>query len=315
MKTCSMVEFREALINPTSHFSTFREVTADMKTFCRSRHFAECHARVDGRSAIIYAPISPIALNMAHTAISALRNVYTRFTTEITLHSSELKIINNRTCPIIVEWRKCGTPLSEVVYTMSQSRLLDELDKLQEMLNSNNISINNLEPNNIIVDNCGCWHLIRQYYTTPTKSGDDSAIESIRQHIVSNALVDGVDNVLNEPLSEYLTHNPLIEHRRKVIVDNLIGFADEEDNIVIECRYVSATNFLEHRSVVTLPNNRTGVIDIDGREIIAIQYDEVKYDVESGCSLVCLADKVARFDYEGKQISEWLRFEDTDYML
>ena len=95
MKTCSMVEFREALINPTNHFSTFKEVTADMKTFCRSRHFAECHARVDGRSAIIYAPISPIALNMAHTAISALRNVYTRFTTEITLHSSELKTINN----------------------------------------------------------------------------------------------------------------------------------------------------------------------------------------------------------------------------
>ena len=180
------------------------------------------------------------------------------------------------------------------------------------MLHRNNISLNNLKAENIIVDNLGRWHLTHQYYTTSSPSHDANAIESLRQLIERNALSNIDSQCLGEALSEYTTTEPMHEHRRKIEENGLVGFADESGSKVIECKYLSATRFVEHRSVVTLPNHRMGVVDIDGNEIIATEYDAIKYDVDSGESWALLGDKAALFDYLGKQLTEWRDIDELD---
>lgn len=312
MDICSIVEFRQALTKPQDHFLTLANIEADLATLCRSRHFAECRACIDGRNAMIYAPISPTAISLAHNAISALRNINSAFATKITLHACELRRNNGTTCSILVEWPPYGTPLTEALFMTSCKRLLSELDDLSKSLRNNNISHNNIKPENLIVDNRGHWHLIRQYYSTPTLSGDDSGIEGLRQLISNNGLADIDNNTLCESMAKYTTRNRLIEHRRKIEQNGLVGFADEDDNIVVDCQYLSATNFIEHRSVVTLMDHRVGVIDIDGNAIIEAKYDAIKYDVESGESWAFLGDKAAKFDYLGKQLGEWQDIDELD---
>lgn len=102
------------------------------------------------------------------------------------------------------------------------------------------------------------------------------------------------------------------EHRCKTKENGLIGFIDDRGNKVIECKYLSTTRFVEHRAVVTLPNHRVGVIDIDGNEIITTEYDAIKYDVESGESWAFLGDKATKFDYMGKQLTKWLDIDELD---
>ena len=300
------------MCEPDVHLCTLQNIEANTTTICRSRHFAECRATIDGRNAIIYAPISPEATTLMHSAIPLLRNTASRLCSELTLHASELRRANGTTCSVFVEWVAWGQPLSEAIYTWSQSTLLAELEALSEMLNKNNISLNNLKAENIIVDNLGRWHLTHQYYTTSSPSHDANAIESLRQLIERNALSNIDSQCLGEALSEYTTMEPMHEHRRKIEENGLVGFADESGNKVIECKYLSATRFVEHRSVVTLPNHRMGVVDIDGNEIIATEYNTIKYDVESGESWVFLGDKATKFDYMGKQLTEWLDIDELD---
>ena len=180
------------------------------------------------------------------------------------------------------------------------------------MLHRNDISLNNLKAENIIVDNLGKWHLTHQYYTTASPTHDTNAIEGLRQLIERNALSDLDTHCLGEAMAEYSVSEPMHEHRRKIYENGLVGFADESGNKIIECKYLSATHFVEHRSVVTLPNHRMGVVDIDGNEIIATVYDAIKYDVESGESWALLGDKAARFDYIGKQLTEWQDIDELD---
>ena len=312
MDICSIVEFRNALCEPSAYFCTLQNIEADTSTICRSRHFAECRATIDGRNAIIYAPISPQATTLMHGAIPLLRNTASRLCSELTFHACELRRANGTTCSVFVEWVAWGRPLSEAIYTLSQSRLLAELETLSTMLSRNNISLNNLKAENIIVDNLGKWHLTHQYYTTTSTAHADNAIESLHELIERNALSDLDNHCLSEAMSKYTVSEPMHEHRRTIEENGLIGFTDESGKKVIECQYISATHFVEHRSVVTLPNNRVGVIDIEGNEIIATRYDAINYDVESGESWVFLGDKATKFDYMGKQLTEWLDIDELD---
>ena len=312
MDICSIVEFRNALCEPSAHFCTLQNIEADTATICRSRHFAECRATIDGRNAIIYAPISPQATRLMHGAIAALRNTASRLYSELTLHACELRRADGEACSVFVEWIAYGRPLSEAIYTSSRTTLLAELEALSTMLVKNNISLNNLKAENIIVDNSGKWHLTHQYYTSANTSNDRIAIEGLRELIERNALADIDTNCLNEAMSEYSASIPMHEHRCKTKENGLIGFIDDRGNKVIECKYLSTTRFVEHRAVVTLPNHRVGVIDIDGNEIITTEYDAIKYDVESGESWAFLGDKATKFDYMGKQLTKWLDIDELD---
>jgi hypothetical protein len=80
---------------------------------------------------------------------------------------------------------------------------------------------------------------------------------------------------------------------------------DEQENIVIEATFHSATDFLEDRAIVTLHNRKMGIIDRKGNYIIEPHYDNIDFDVDDGTSTVVDGDKCAKFDYFGTQITPW----------
>jgi hypothetical protein len=103
--------------------------------------------------------------------------------------------------------------------------------------------------------------------------------------------------------------DPLCENRVQIKEGDLVGFADEAGNKVIECKYLWASDFAEQRALVATPQRRMGLIDNFGNEIIPAIYDEVIYDVKTGHSEVTLSGQRAEFDYLGVQLSE---FRDID---
>lgn len=308
MDFCTIIEFREALTQPHAGFETLHDIVADLSTLCRTRHFAQCRAEVNGRQAIIYAPISPEAFSYALGAERALSGIRLRAITPYKVYGSELRcgMLRERRCPVVVEYPIYGTPLSEAMYTMSHDRLTRGLEQFFLSLVECNISHNHLDEHNIIVDNRYEWHCIREYYSTSGVGGDKAAKQRLQQLINSYALAD--DKRLSELHEEYASYGGenIIEQRQRITYDGLVGFADAEGDVVVECKYLAAENFAEGRSVVTDTSHRMGLIDYMGHEVIPTLYDALSYDVKSGCSWVSKDGLWAKFNYSGECITEWL---------
>lgn len=307
MDICTIVEFREALLRPELSFATLKRVSAHTEAITRTQHFAECRATIAGRSAMIYAPISPKAAEIARRAIETLRGIESRALTPIEILESEMAcgVNGERRCMIVVEYPLRGTTLAKAQYTLTDTTLNRGIERFESELKSNNISHNNLSLDNILVDNTSVWHCIRQYYFTQGSGGDMKALESIRESITQCGIST---STLNEPMSTYAI-DPLCENRVQIKEGDLVGFADQAGNKVIECKYLWASDFAEQRALVATPQRRMGLIDNFGNEIIPAIYDEVIYDVKTGHSEVTLSGQRAEFDYLGVQLSE---FRDID---
>lgn len=303
MDITTIVEFREALLNPELRFATLKNVVADIDSLSRTHHFAECRATIAGRSALIYAPISPRALSLARNAAEVLATVQSRTFTPFEILDAEILCGNDlkRRCTIVVEYPLRGQSFSQAQYTLSDVTLMQGLRRLENELKLCNISHNNLHSDNIIIDNTSTWHCIRQYYTTTGLGGDSVALENLREIIVRHSISS---STLNEPMSAY-SISPMHENRVQIEESGLIGFADEAGRKIVECKYLWASDFAEQRAMVTTPERRMGLIDSLGREIIPPIYDELIYDVKTGRSQVVLNGRCAEFDYNGNQISDW----------
>ncbi len=314
MDFCTVIEFREALTQPHNGFETLHNVTADLSTLCCSHHFAECHGEVNGRQAIIYAPITPAAMHYVLGAERALSGIRLRAISPYHVYCVELRcgMLRERRCSIIVEYPFYGTPLSEAMYTMSHDRLTQGLEQFFQSLAECNISHNHLDERNIIVDNRYEWHCIRQYYSTSGLGGDTAAKERLQELIDRYALADGERlDELHEEYASYGDRN-IIEQRQRITHDGLVGFADADGNTIVECKYLAASDFAEGRSVVTDTSYRMGLIDYMGHEVIPTLYDALTFDVKSGCSWAYKDGLWAKFNYSGECITEGLSQQEED---
>jgi len=308
MDLCTIIEFRTALAQPSSHCRSLRNIDADLTTLCRSRHFAECRAVVNGQNAILYAPISPVAMDFAARALRILSGIKSRCITPIQIFSDELRcgITCERCCSVVIEFPTLGTPLSEAIYTMSHDRLMAGLEQFYARLEECNISHNHIDERNIIVDNLGEWHAIRQYYTSEGTTGDDASRKRLVELIDRYALADGQRLMqLHEEYASYSGTN-VVEQRQRIEQCGLIGFANADGQMIVECKYIAASNFAECRAVVTDKEHRIGLIDNFGGEVIPTLYDELIYDASSGCSWASRESLWAKFNYHGERVSDWL---------
>lgn len=307
MELCTIIEFRTALAQPSHYFRSLRNINADLTTLCRSRHFAECRAVVNGQNAIIYAPISPVAIEYVSRAQRILSGIQSRCVTPMQVYSDELRcgITCERYCSIIIEFPVMGTPLAEALYTMSHDRLVAGLEQFYARLAECNISHNHIDECNIIVDNRGEWHAIRQYYTSEGTMGDDASRKRLGELIDRYALADGERLMqLHEEYASYGAAN-IVEQRQRIEQCGLIGFADAYGEMVVECKYAAASDFAECRAVVTDTEHRMGLIDNFGAEVIPTLYDELIYDATSGYSWASKDALWAKFNYLGERISDW----------
>ena len=304
MDITTIVEFREAIQQAPKSLLSLKDIEVEVETLSHTRHFAECWATLDKRRVVIYAPITPQAMSYAERAEDALRGKNSRALSSFTIYRNELLLGNSRCCSIIVERPLRGTPLTEMLYTLTNERLTAGLCTLRNSLNDNNLSHNNLRPENILVDNTAAWHCIRQYYTTAATDGDNAAFEHLERLIARHALADEESNELHDTLSTYSTETTK-PNRERCEECGLVGFNNERGERVIECKYLWASDFEEGRSMVISRERRAGLIDSDGREVIETRYDEVEYDPNTGRSWVLNDGLWAEFDYLGNQISGW----------
>lgn len=317
MDRCSLFEFRNALSMPYKMLSSLRHIEVDTTTLTRSKYFAECHITDMGRPALLYAPIERESLLMTHHAHVALHDAYERGFPKIVVHANEMLHLNtskmqldvDSRCTLMLEYLPEGDLLEVAINTMSREELLEGLEWLDATLRECDISHNNLTPRNIIVDRTKRWLPIRQYYTKRGYGGDKGALEQLRELIYKHTTptAEIAPSTLGAWYKEP-THpiDAYYEGRRRCQTERGIGFEDEYGVMVVEDKYLWASDFMENRAMVRTKDNRMGVIDRMGREIIPPIYDSLRYSVDSGRTIVVCNDMCAVFNYNGQQITPWV---------
>lgn len=306
MQHCTYTTFITALRNPNALLRSLRDAVIDIETQQHTKHFGECRATIDGRSITIYAPISPEAMTLATNAtsiIGAARGELGSF--DIIAEELVCGTPLPHYCSVIVEGRPAGIPLREALYTHTKSNLRRGMNMLREVLQRHAVSHNHLTLDSIIVDSSHMWHTTHNYYISCGTGGDDAILSRIASLIDERALPDSME--LREGYAPYITTQryPLMCRRRRVATSRGVGFEDETGRMVIEDRYLRATDFHENRAIVVTHEYKTGIIDRDGRDVIAPIYDDIEYDTDDGTSRVRLGNRYAMFDYNGEQMTEW----------
>jgi hypothetical protein len=264
---------------------------------------------------MVYAPITTVSLDMAQQANMALPTESKHIGRVQIIEQEMLCVgIESHLCPLLIEPLPKGVLLSEAIYTHRCDHLLQGLEELRAELSRYNISTNHLNTNCIIVDSEHHWHIIRPYYTTRGTGGDDTMFDSLRELIMQNSLGESLNyaSTLNETFASYTTIKdgnrtlyPASEGRRRFTTTSGTGFEDEHGNIVIEAKFLTATDFTEDRAIVQSHNHKWGVIDRRGRYIIDMLYDSLDFDMDYGTSKVTLNGHSATFDYLGTQLTPW----------
>lgn len=305
---------------PYKMLATLKGINADLATITRSKNFAECQICDGERQALLFAPIARNAVAMAHNANATLQEAYNHGFIRMHIYPNEMLHLNTATmhieqerrCTLIMEQLPEGDPLDVVINSMSREALTQGLEMLDATLRRCNISHNNLTSRNIIVDRQGRWLPIRQYYTTRGYGGDKRAMERLRELIYKHTTpmpevdTSSIGAWYQEPT---MPIDAYYEGRRQRKTPNGIGFEDEYGVMIIEDRYLWASDFMENRAMVRTKDNRMGIIDRMGREIIPTIYDSVRYSVDSGKTIVVCNNLCAVFDYEGRQITEWVEMD------
>lgn len=316
MDICTNMQFMNAIKHPDICLRRYAALNFDVDTIRSTKYFIECRAVYYGNPVMVYAPITPHSTAMATRAIAAHDKKIKSIGT-LTIVANEMLCtgITLRRCSLIVEKLPLGTPLSEALYTFTNSHLKYGLEQLEAELKENQICVNHLSIDNIIVDNKYNWHVIRPYYVSKDIGNDTEAFNRLREQIDSCSLSDSIDinSSVCEGYSEYgctKDDNGRILYRASEglcrFKSNIgVGFEDESGNIVIADKYLSATDFMEDRSIVETFDHKMGIIDRSGKYIIKPSYHNIEFNIDNGESRVVSKGRYATFDYFGNQITEW----------
>lgn len=304
--TGSRLVFRDSIRHPEVWFTALRKAQFDEQTLTYGKYFTECEAIIKGKRYMVYAPTHYDATRRALDSMQIINNTRPpigaiKFYAEEIAYDTTLASYVN----IFTEKIPEGTPLSEAIYTFSQRELLRGLRAFKRMLSDNNISLNNVDIDNIIVGKNYEWHAIRCLYATYAKRKDNNAFKAIKESIEEYGLRDDFNaaELAAAVRREYPgIMLPLCERRRRVVTKDGVGFIDDRDVMVIEVQYRSATDFYENRSVVTTFEGRVGIIDRYGKYIIPPQYDRIEFDHQNGDSEAYVGDEVTIYDYNGEVV-------------
>lgn len=308
MDICSIVAFREALKEPATSFSKLNIDRIYPETIHRTTHFAECRAVVDSVEVYLHVPITPHSATLADNANRVLFDMRNDSMTHFELRHREMlcnKLTGSRCSVLVEQLPQQGVPLCEAIYSRDRDSLMRGCIALDRLLSMYNISLNNLTARSIIVDNNGVWHPIRQYYATSGYGNDARAFARLKERIECDAT--HFSNSLHDTELTYTTQRrtPLADNRRRVVTSRGVGYEDCNGRLVIEDRYMWASDFAEGRATVKCHNNKMGVIDKSGNEIIPPIYDFVEYIVDDGSVWVSHDGRCATFDYMGNIIYDW----------
>lgn len=309
MDFCTVAQFNYGVTHPEESFNTLSTMVLQMQTLCCHKHFAECMATIGEEQVLIYVPITHDAMEHITNTRLLLHSVgYPYPQPEVLPFELNGNSLQGRSCSVVIEHMGDAESLALACKRHTRLSLMAALDDLQRTMRHLDISHKNLTTNNIAVTADCRMYPLRPYYTEPGYGNDTQSFTNIESYILSHTSPSGeCCTTLHEELSAYTTspENPLVEGLRRIRTSEGVGFENAEGGIVVECRYLSAEDFYEGRSVVTTHQKRMGLIDKSGKEIIAANYEQVNYDKLTGNSWVRRQAEWALFDYFGLQITDW----------
>lgn len=311
MNRCSIIQFQNAMLHPEECLLHYSALRIEPETLVRTKHFAECKAEYLGKMFMVYAPITTISMAMIEKAVAILP-ASSKHISRLHIAKDEMLCVDieSHRCSIILEPLPEGIPLTEALYTHTNKHLTQGMEELRDELSRLDISINHLHPDSIIVDHDYHWHVIRPYYASYGYGDDAPAFDELKGLIDRYSLSDSLDGgLLNDGYGRYVTRNiakyPICEGLRRFNSPEGIGFMDIEGRVIIEAQFFSASDFTEDRSVIETHDHKMGIIDRRGRYVIEPIYDNIEFDTDYGVSHVVNNGCEARFDYFGKQLSDW----------
>ena len=309
---------RIALAQPELYFKHLKQIVWDGGEIVRSTLFAQTHILLEGKPYMLCMPLCATALKGIEQFLPLQRHLKCSILPKMEILRDEMQYklsdSSYRFCDILLEPLPDALPfadaLADVGDSAEASSYLAALEALKQELTTADISHNNLQEENLLIDAHFRLYPIRWYYATDKAGGDDKAIERLRTKVASTQSSMELHQVECEPycatsaLDKYIYAGDM--HEGLIVVESEAGwgFVDYNCEEVIKPQYLWANDFCEGRAEVDTPQGM-GLIDREGNYIIEPIYDTVEFDVENGWSKVCKDDMCALFDYSGNQLSPW----------
>ncbi|MEG0789421.1 MAG: WG repeat-containing protein [Alistipes sp.] len=311
--------YSEALQAPERTLATLKHVRVvyndnGLPRLHRLGLFAEAQIDWNNGRWLLCAPLSSLAICHVERVLAQLKQQNSEIAGNCHLLRNELTYTDSQgidqQSDLVLRFLPKGDPLSEVLGKVPKEVLLQALDTLQANLQLEKITHNNLKAENIIWS-AGQMYPIRFYYACTGQGDDSAAFEALRRQISntpdSQTLCDVATDTYTAPCKKspaYLWEGHVFEQLICVANQAGYGYVDTNHQVVIAPQYVWADDFHEGRAAVQTATGM-GLIDKTGRYIIPPHYEIVEYDSYRGTSQVRLNGVWARFDYMGRQLTEF----------
>ncbi len=311
--------FMQALLTPDLSFATLTEarpVLGDggMPRLRRTTRFAEAEIEWQGGRWLLALPLEPAAMQSVERTAAALRKIDCPALTEYRILPRELRWYDARTklyvSDLILQRIPSGGGFSEAIHTERGATLLAALDLLEETLKRARFVHRNLKPANLVWSD-GHFYPLRYHDALigSTDASDAEAIEALRRIVRTTTSCAELHDAAADyaPSSRFTGHrwtgNPF-EGRVCVEDESGFGFVDLDNRPVIPSVYLWAGDFHEGRAEVQTAEGM-GLIDRDGKFVLPPEYEIVEYDPATSTIRARRDGLWARFDYTGKQVSEF----------
>lgn len=314
----TIYNFSEGLQTPKYSFATLKDLSVrcnddNTPQLNRTTRFVEAKIEWQGRLYMLCAPLSSSAIISIELQIHKFRRITSISLCGATILRNELIFVDSQGViqysDLLLQELPSDRLLSDVIGVESNEVLLNAVDKLQRALEDNQITINNVNSNNLAWDGVAI-HPTRYYYLRIDGKGDARAFEELRHTIIRTPRATTFCDVVSQ---EYSTSSSITGHiwvgncfEQLICVEdsNGYGYVDTSNNVVIPSKFLWADDFYEGRATVEMVMGM-GLIDKNGNFIIPAIYEIVEYDHNDGTSQVKQNGEWALFDYMGKQMTEF----------
>lgn len=315
--------FTQALLTPDLSFETLADARAvlgpdGLPVLRRTTRFVEAEIEWRGARHLLFLPLNPSAMyRIEHTA-AALRKIDCPALTEYRILPHELHwqdaYSNLQVSDLVLQPIPSGGGFSEVLHTEYGATLLAALDALEAELKRAGFVHRNLKPNNLIWSD-GRLYPLRYHDAVigPTEASDAADFETLRQLVRTTTSC----TELHDTCVEYTATPRIPGHRWAgnpfeglicVEDETGFGFVDLDNRPVIPSQFLWAGDFHEGRAEVQTAEGM-GLIDREGRFVLPAIYEIVEYDPATSDIRARRHGLWARFDYTGRQLTEFAPLE------
>lgn len=312
-KLPAITQFAGALSSPEGAFAALGRFSSDGAVH-RTALFAEGAIERDGQRWLLCAPVRGGSIESAAASLAVVDGCGCRMAGDCVILRDGFLFCDDAgercVCDLLLHRLPEGERLDSAVTHIDAAVLLRAVADLRDEFLRCGIRHRNLKPSNLLW--CGdeglhplrCWYTVAESDAAAIEREFDAVeeyVKSFSEFAAGSICAEGCEGLLSEGIDEIYPPSDMMVMIRR---GELYGYAHMDGRIAVEPCYVYAEPFGENRAVVSRGAGRMGVIDREGRYIVAAEYDMACFDAVSGETTVLRGRSVAgRFDYFGRLLS------------